>query len=89
MRPYFCFIIATAAICEHSHVPFKLTFNTASQFSSDMNLTSPSLIRAVKPSRVMPALLIRMSSLPYSLRMVSTTPCTSARAVTFAFTVNT
>src|SRR3990172_1782814 len=82
IRPYFWRIIGTAAACAHKNVPFRLTSSTASQRSSPRNVTSPSFILTARASRLMPALLTRMSSRPKVCRACSTIRATSSRCET-------
>src|SRR3990172_6988626 len=82
IRPYVWRIIGTAAACEHRNVPLRLTSRTGSQRSSPLNVTSPSFILPARASRLMPALLTRMSSRPKVCSACSTMRATSSRRET-------
>ena len=74
IRPRRLFIIGRAAARVNRNVPRRLMLITASHCSSFM--------RTMTLSRVMPALLTRMSSVPHSLTTSSTTSPTRSLSVT-------
>ena len=77
-RPKRCFIMVRAAVLQHRKAPFKLVARTASKSSS--------FIRITRSSRVMPALLTRMSMRPNSFTTPSSRAFTAAASVTSART---
>src|SRR3990172_7594751 len=75
-------IIWTAAAWAHRKAPLRLTASTGSHISSPMSWAWPSLTFTTSPSRLMPALLIRMSNRPNSPTAASAILWTSTRSVT-------
>ncbi len=70
IRPVRALSIARLNALVTRNAPFKFVFSTVSQSASAMRIS--------KPSRVTPALLTRMSTLPHSARIFSAAALTAA-----------